>query len=252
MTLELLCDFLNFSTLSIWAEGSLNVNWVVHDTHRYPQKMTNDIKNPPKIIKVRRSTIDQRKQPQRRQWVGDNGFVATTRIIGVFNHHDVKLDSRMSMMMPDSGGSRTVIVDDGMIEPSIYDMKAPLLSKDETNTVATSIISDSRGNASTRESVTPKPTQSQLVNLVVIGLVTTAGVAASLSAIILVPAAMTIAAGCICFLNSPIVMYKAKKLLVLPLLKKEVDELQHTKKLLKRDMKKLKEEVKSLDAQKRR
>jgi hypothetical protein len=47
-------------------------------------------------------------------------------------------------------------------------------------------------------------------------------------------------------------MYKARKLLVLPFLRKEVDELQHTKQLLKRDMKTLKEEVKSLEAQKRK
>ena len=158
------------------------------------------------------------------------------------------------MMIPSNGGSGTAAVDDGLIQPSIYDndIKAPLLGKDGANTVATSIVSDLRDSTTTRESAVVKPTQSQLINLVAVGLVTTAGVAASISALILVPAAITIVTGCICLLNSPLVMYKAKKLLVLPSLRKEVDELQHTKKLLKRDMKKLKEEVKSLDAQKRR
>jgi hypothetical protein len=148
-------------------------------------------------------------------------------------------------------GSR-VATADGLTEPSIYDIKAPLLSKDGTNTVATSIISDDRDTASTREVVVVKPTQAQLMNLSAVGLVTTAAVAASVSAFILVPTAITVVTGCICLLNSPIVMYKAKKLLVLPFLRKEVDELQHTKQLLKRDMKTLKEEVKSLEAQKQR
>lgn len=159
------------------------------------------------------------------------------------------------MMNPVHGGSRTrtAIVDDGLTEPSIYgNMEAPLLDKDGANTVATSIISDSRGNTSPREPTAVKLTESQLIHLVAVGLVTTAAVAASISLIILVQAAITIVAGCFCLLNSPMVMYKAKKLLVLPSLRKEVDELQQTKKLLKRDMKQLREEVKSLDAQKRR
>lgn len=159
------------------------------------------------------------------------------------------------MMNPVYGGSRTrtAIVDDGLTEPSIYgNMEAPLLDKDGANTVATSIISDSRGNTSPREPTAVKLTESQLVHLVAVGLVTTAAVAASISLIILAQAAITIVAGCFCLLNSPMVMYKAKKLLVLPSLRKEVDELQQTKKLLKRDMKQLKEEVNSLDAQKRR
>lgn len=155
------------------------------------------------------------------------------------------------MSIPNNGGSG-VAAADGLIEPSIYDIKAPLLSKDGTNTVATSIISDDRDTSSNREAVVAKPTQAQVINLAAVGLVTTAGVAASVSAFILVPAAITIVTGCICLLNSPIVMYKARKLLVLPILRKEVDELQHTKQLLKRDMKTLKEEVKSLEAQKRR
>ncbi|KAL7501053.1 hypothetical protein ACHAWT_009208 [Skeletonema menzelii] len=142
----------------------------------------------------------------------------------------------MSMMIPGNGG----------------DIKAPLLGKDGANTVATSVISDFRDSTITREPAAAKPTQSQLINLVAVGLVTTAAVAASISALVLVPAAITIVAGCICLLNSPIVMYKAKKLLVLPSLRKDVDNLQHTKQLLKRDRKKLQEEVKSLDAQKRR
>lgn len=175
-------------------------------------------------------------------------------MINIFNHHDDKVDPRMSMMNPVYGGSRTrtAIVDDGMTEPSIYGVTEPLLDKDGANTVATSIISDSRGNTSPREPTAVKLTQSQLLHLVAVGLVTTAAVAASISAIILVHAAITIVTGCLCLISSPMVMYKAKKLLVLPLLRKEVDELQNTKKLLKRDMKKLKEEVKSLDAQKRR
>lgn len=154
------------------------------------------------------------------------------------------------MSIPNRGSG--VATADGLIEPSIYDIKAPLLSKDGTNTVATSIISDDRDTASTREVVVVKPTQAQLMNLSAVGLVTTAAVAASVSAFILVPTAITVVTGCICLLNSPIVMYKAKKLLVLPFLRKEVDELQHTKQLLKRDMKTLKEEVKSLEAQKQR
>jgi len=97
-----------------------------------------------------------------------------------------------------------------------------------------------------------KPTQSQLINLAAVGLVTTAAVAASVSVLILAPVTIAIVTGCICLLNAPIVMYKAKKLLALPFLKKEVDELQRTKQLLKRDMKTLKEEVKSLEAQKRK
>jgi hypothetical protein len=156
------------------------------------------------------------------------------------------------MSILNNGGSRVAAVD-GLIEPSIYDMKAPLLSiKNETNTVATSIISDDRDTAATRESVVVKPTQSQLINLAAVGLVTTAAVAASVSVLILAPVTIAIVTGCICLLNAPIVMYKAKKLLALPFLKKEVDELQRTKQLLKRDMKTLKEEVKSLEAQKRK
>lgn len=157
------------------------------------------------------------------------------------------------MMIPNIGGSGTAAVADGLIEPSIYDIKAPLLGKDGANTVATSIISDFRDSStSIGGSAAVKPTQSQLINLVAVGLVTTAAVAASISALILETAAITIATACICLLNSPVVMYKAKKLLALPFLRKEVDGLQQTKKLLRRDMKKLKEEVKSLDAQKRR
>lgn len=140
------------------------------------------------------------------------------------------------------------------MKPSIYgdDIKAPLLGKDGANTEATSVISDFRDSTTTIGSAAVKPTQSQLINLVAVGLVTTAALAASISALVLVSAPITIVTACICLLNSPMVMYKAKKLLVLPSLREKVDELQHTKKLLKRDMKKLKEEVKSLDAQKRR
>lgn len=157
------------------------------------------------------------------------------------------------MSIPNNGGSGAGVgAADCLIEPSIYDIEAPLLCKDGANTVATSIISDDRDTASTRESAAVKPTQAQLINLIAVGLVTTASVAASVSAFVLVPVAITIVNGCICLVNSPLVMYKAKKLLVLPFLRKEVDELKHTKQLLKRDMKTLKEEVKSLDAQKRR
>ena len=49
------------------------------------------------------------------------------------------------MMIPtNNGGSGTAAVANGLIEPSIYDIKAPLLGKDGANTVATSIISDFR------------------------------------------------------------------------------------------------------------
>jgi hypothetical protein len=86
-----------------------------------------------------------------------------------------------------------------------------------------------------------------------IGSATTAAVAATVSAFILVPNVVIVyVAGCICLLISPIVMYKTRKLLELPVLSKKVNELKQTKKLLRRDMKALKEEIKGLEAQKRR
>ena len=135
-------------------------------------------------------------------------------------------------------------VDGGMVEP--------LLGNDGANTVDTSVISDNQDAISARETSTTKFTQSQLLNLVIIGMITTLAVAASISTFVLEPTTITIAAGCICLLNSSIVIYTAKKLLVLPALRIDLDKLQHTKMQLEKERKRLVEEVQTLEACERR
>jgi len=145
--------------------------------------------------------------------------------------------------------------DAGLIAASIYDdsIKSPLLGSKDGATTATSVMTDDHDTTSTREAAALKPTKAQLIHLSLIGSATTAAVAATVSAFILVPNVVIVyIAGCICLLISPIVMYKARKLLALPFLSKKVNELKQTKKLLRRDMKALKEEIKGLEAQKRR
>lgn len=147
--------------------------------------------------------------------------------------------------------------DDGLIAASIYDdsIKKPLLGSKDGATTATSVMTDDHDTTTTatRDAAALKPTKAQLIHLSLIGSATTAAVAATVSAFILVPNVVAVyIAGCICLLVSPIVMYKARKLLALPILSKKVNELKQTKKLLRRDMKALKEEIKVLEAQKRR
>lgn len=134
----------------------------------------------------------------------------------------------------------------------VGDMIEPLLCKDGANTVDTSVISYDQVPSSDREATATKLTQEQLLNLVVICLVTTLGVVASVSTIILVPTTITIAAGCICLLISPIVIFTAKKMLVLPALRIDVDKLQHTKMRLEKERERLVKEVQTLEACERR
>lgn len=159
----------------------------------------------------------------------------------------------MSIPSPNQVGHSTI--DDGLIAASIYDdsIKSPLLGSKDGATTVTSVMTDDHDTTTTREAAALKPTKLQLIHLFLIGSATTAAVAATVSAFILVPnVVMVYIAGCICLLISPIVMYKARKLLELPFLSKKVNELKQTKKLLRRDMKALKEEIKGLEAQKRR
>ena len=90
------------------------------------------------------------------------------------------------------------------------DIKSPLLSKEVDETVATSIYSDSSVVKPSR------PTREQILAATLVGVVVTAGAAASIVAFIAVPEIIVYVACGICLFNCPVVLYKQKKMMVLP------------------------------------
>ena len=104
-------------------------------------------------------------------------------------------------------------------QPGVFadEIIAPLLSKEDGGTVATSVNSDEQEDGpSANNGMGTKPSAAQAFKSVMVVLLAVGGAAASVASFIVMPATMVYIAGGICIMNLPIVVCKERKILFLP------------------------------------
>lgn len=120
------------------------------------------------------------------------------------------------------------------------DVVEPLLNKDAI-TVAT--VANSDTDSLDSDNVRYKPTNAQLFKAGVVLAVSSAGVAASVASFFLSPEIFVYIAGGICCLHFPFVVYRERKILKLPALRKTVNELRESADALKDEIGLLEEDI---------
>eukprot|EP01082_Thalassiosira_pseudonana_P003675 g2863.t1 g2863 contig12:940887-942046(+) len=127
------------------------------------------------------------------------------------------------------------------------DLVAPLLKKGGggTDTVATT-TSDAQQNSIISEP-TIKPTATTILRATTVALVSAAGVASSIAAFLVSPAIIVYVAGGMCLANVPVVLYKERKMALLPALRNTVNELREMSRTLQGQVDSLQKELDDLN-----